>query len=79
VVRRLPLPGPISHGRGLRISLTVEEAAFEGTGALLLASVLERFFAAYVSINSFTQTRVVSSTRGEIKEWPARLGTRPLM
>jgi type VI secretion system protein ImpG len=79
VVRRLPLPGPISHGRGLRISLTVEEAAFEGTGVLLLASVLERFFAAYVSINSFTQTRVVSSTRGEIKEWPARLGTRPLM
>jgi type VI secretion system protein ImpG len=79
VVRRLPLPGPISHGRGLRISLTVEEAAFEGTGVLLLASVLERFFAAYVSINSFTQTRIVSSTRGEIKEWPARLGTRPLM
>lgn len=79
VVRRLPLPGPISHGRGLRVSLLLEEAAFEGTGVLLLASVLERFFAGYVSINSFTQTRAVSTTRGEIKEWPARLGTRPLM
>jgi type VI secretion system protein ImpG len=79
VVRRLPLPGPISHGRGLRITLSVEETAFEGSGALLLASVLERFFASYISINSFTQTRVVSLTRGEVKEWPARLGTRPLM
>jgi type VI secretion system protein ImpG len=79
VVRRLPLPGPISHGRGLRITLTMEDAAFEGTGVLLLAAVLERFFARYVSINSFTQTRVVSSTRGEVKEWPVRLGNRPLM
>jgi type VI secretion system protein ImpG len=79
VVRRLPIPGPISHGRGLRISIGVEETAFEGSGALLLASVLERFFASYISINSFTQTRVVSLTRGEVKEWPARLGTRPLM
>jgi type VI secretion system protein ImpG len=79
VVRRLPLPGPISHGRGLRITLTMEEASFEGAGVLMLAAVLERFFASYVSINSFTQTRVVSSTRGEIKEWPVRLGNRPLM
>jgi type VI secretion system protein ImpG len=79
VVRRLPVPGPISHGRGLRISLRMDEAAFEGTGILLLAAVLERFFAAYVSINSFTQTRVVSLTRGEVKEWPPRLGSRALM
>ena len=79
VVRRLPLPGPISHGRGLRITLDLDEAAFEGAGVFTLASVLDHFFAAYVSINSFTQTRVVSASRGEIKEWPPRLGQRPLM
>ena len=79
VVRRLPIPGPITYGRGLRISLSMEEAAFEGTGMLLLGSVLERFFAAYVTINSFTQTRLVSLTRGEVKEWPPRLGRRQLI
>ncbi|HTY92378.1 MAG TPA: type VI secretion system baseplate subunit TssF, partial [Steroidobacteraceae bacterium] len=79
VVRRLPMPGPITYGRGLRISLTLEEAAFEGTGMMILGSVLERFFAAYVTINSFTQTRILSLTRGEVKEWPPRLGRRQLI
>jgi type VI secretion system protein ImpG len=79
VVRRLPIPGPISHGRGLRITLGMDESAFEGVGVLPLAALLERFFAGYVSINSFTQTLVTSVTRGEIKEWPARLGSRQLL
>lgn len=79
VVRRLPIPGPITYGRGLRISVGLEDSAFEGTGVMLLGSVLERFFAAYVTINSFTQTRIVSLTRGEVKEWPSRLGRRQLI
>jgi type VI secretion system protein ImpG len=76
VVRRVPIPGPISYGRGLEISLTMDDASFEGTGILSLGSVLERFFARYVSINSFTQTRLQSATRGEVKTWPVRLGCR---
>ena len=76
VVRRVPIPGPISYGRGLEISLTMDDASFEGTGILSLGSVLERFFARYVSINSFTQTRLQSATRGEVKTWPVRLGSR---
>jgi type VI secretion system protein ImpG len=76
VVRRVPIPGPISYGRGLEISLAMDDASFEGTGILSLGSVLERFFARYVSINSFTQTRLHSATRGEVKTWPVRLGSR---
>ena len=34
----------------------VDELAFEGGSAYLLGSVLDRFFARYVSINSFTET-----------------------
>jgi len=76
VVRRMPVAGPISFGRGLEISLTLDDAAFEGSGLIALASVLERFFARYVSINSFTQMRLKSTARGEVKVWPVRTGRR---
>jgi type VI secretion system protein ImpG len=76
VVRRIPGAGPACYGRGLEVSVTVDEAAFEGTGVLPLAGVLDRFFARYASINSFTQTRVRSTLRGEIKTWPVRIGCR---
>jgi len=78
VVRRMPIEGPIAYGRGLEISLTLEDEAFEGAGIIVLASVLDRFFARYVSLNSFTQTRLHSATRGEVKTWPVRLGRRPI-
>ncbi|HEC16787.1 MAG TPA: type VI secretion system baseplate subunit TssF [Sedimenticola sp.] len=76
VTRRLPMPGPITFGRGIGITLTLDESAFEGIGAFLLGAVLDRFFAKYVSINSFTQTRVRTLDRGEIIQWPLRTGTR---
>jgi type VI secretion system protein ImpG len=76
VVRRVPMVGPISYGRGLDISLTVDEASFEGAGIVALGSVLERFFARYVSLNSFTQMRLRSSGRGDVKTWPVRVGCR---
>ncbi|MGE0384766.1 MAG: type VI secretion system baseplate subunit TssF [Gammaproteobacteria bacterium] len=74
--RRLPSPGPITFGRGLEITVTMEEAAFEGTGVFLLGAILEQFFARYVSINSFTETVLHSQDRGEIMRWPTRLGRR---
>ena len=79
IVERVPGRGPISYGRGLRISLDLDDAAFEGTGIVILGTVLERFFARYVSLNSFTRTELRSVDRGEIKLWPIRLGTRPTL
>jgi type VI secretion system protein ImpG len=79
VVKRMPTSGPMCYGRGLEISVTLDDAAFEGTGIVPLASVLEQFFARYVSLNSFTQTRLRSGSRGEIKTWPVRLGRRQLI
>lgn len=78
IVRRLPVDGPASFGRGLSISLDCDETAFEGGSVFLLGSVLERFFAKYVSINSFTETVLRSAQRGEIMRWPPRLGRRPI-
>jgi type VI secretion system protein ImpG len=77
--RRLPISGPVAFGRGLEVILTLDETAFEGMGVFLLGAVLERFFAKYVSINSFTETALKSVQRGEIVRWPARLGRRPAL
>jgi type VI secretion system protein ImpG len=79
VVRRIPMPGPMSFARGLEITLLLDDTAFEGAGVLTLASVLERFFARYVSLNSFAQTRVRSAARGDLKRWPVRTGARQLL
>jgi type VI secretion system protein ImpG len=79
IVRRMPLPGPISHGRGLGISLSLDDAAFEGIGLLPLAAALERFFGRYVSLNSFTQLTLRSASRGHIKQWPVRIGRRHVL
>ena len=74
ITRRMPSPGPIAFGRGLQISVTFDDAAFEGSGPFLLGAVLSEFFAQYVSINSFTETVVCTLARGEIMRWPARSG-----
>jgi type VI secretion system protein ImpG len=79
VTRRLPVSGPVAFGRGLEVTLTFDETAFEGMGVFLLGSVLERFFAKYVSINSFSETVLKSIQRKEIVRWPARLGRRPTL
>jgi type VI secretion system protein ImpG len=76
VTRPLPTSGPLTFGRGLEITLTCDESAFEGMGVFLLGAVLEEFFARYVSINSFTETVVRTSDRGEIMKWPIRTGRR---
>jgi type VI secretion system protein ImpG len=75
---RMPVRGPVSFGRGLQVTLTLDEAHFEGSGVFLLGSVLEQFFARYVSINSFTQAVLRTIDRGEIMRWPARIGQRHL-
>jgi len=79
IVRRVAAPGPISFARGLEISVTFDEAAFEGSGAFVLGAVLEQFFAKYVSLNSFTETVVRTKQRGEIVRWPTRMGIRQIL
>lgn len=79
IVRRVTAPGPISFARGLEITITFDEVAFEGTGAFVLGAVLEQFFAKYVSLNSFTETVVRTKQRGEIMRWPTRMGIRQIL
>ena len=89
VVRRLPPSGDrlsrargastLAFGRGLEISVDVDELAFEGGSAYVLGSVLERYFARHVSMNAFTETVLRSQSRGEINRWQPQWGTRPTL
>jgi type VI secretion system protein ImpG len=79
VVRRLPARGPIAFGRGLEITVDVDEMAFEGGSAFLLGAVLDRYFARYVSINSVAETVLRSQPRGEVNRWTPNWGTRPTL
>ncbi|HXP00503.1 MAG TPA: type VI secretion system baseplate subunit TssF [Luteibacter sp.] len=79
IVRRLPIAGPVTYGRGLEISLVCEDRAFEGSGAYLFGAVMQHFFARYVSLNSFTETVLHTQERNEVARWTARSGTRPIL
>ena len=79
VVRRLPMPGPITFGRGVAVTLEADDLSFEGASAFLLGCVLERFVARHVSINGFTQLRLHSPSRGDILNGRPRCGTRPIL
>ncbi|MEP2639704.1 type VI secretion system baseplate subunit TssF [Roseobacter sp.] len=78
-VRRLSEGALSTAVRGIEIRLGFDESAFQGTGCYVLGAVLERFFAKYVSLNSFTETSIHSPERGDIAQWPARSGRRVLI
>ena len=83
--------GPVSYthldvykrqgfARGTRIEMEFDEEQFSGAGAYLFASVLERFFGLYVSMNSFSQLVARSRQRKEpLEEWPPRAGQSVLI
>lgn len=79
VIRRVRERTGIGAGRGIEISVTLDDKAFEGSGAFLLGAILDRFFAEYSALNHFTETVICTNERGEIMRWPTRMGSkRPL-
>ena len=79
IIRRVPGEGPITFARGLEISLHFDENEFSGVGIFILGSVLREFFAKHVSLNSFTETVILSEQRGEVMRWPAKIGQQPII
>ena len=78
-IRRVRALSGVAAARGLEITITLEDRAFEGSGVFLLGAVLDRFLSEYVSINQFTQTVVRTPERSEIMRWPPRLGRRQVL
>ena len=79
LIRRLRQTNGFNAARGIEITVTFDEKAFEGSGIFLLGALLDRFFAEYASINTFTETVICSVQRGEIMRWPQRKGARKLI
>jgi type VI secretion system protein ImpG len=66
--------------RGTEITMTVDEDKLKGSSAILLGSVLSRFFSLYAHINSFTELVLRSESRQEEwKRWPPTAGEKALL
>ena len=79
VVRRFPQRAGTGAGRGLEITVLLDEKAFEGSGVFLLGAVLDRFLAEYAAMNHFTQTVIRTVERGEVMRFPPRAGARRIL
>lgn len=79
IVRRLPGAGVLSFGRGLEVTIEVDELAYEGASAFQFGAVLQQFLARHVSINSFVEVVLRSVSRGEINRWVPTWGKRPIL
>ncbi|MDQ3688010.1 MAG: type VI secretion system baseplate subunit TssF, partial [Acidobacteriota bacterium] len=66
--------------RGVETTIEFDEERYVGSGIYLFASVIERFLALYVSLNSFNQLVAKIKQREEVfKQWPPRVGEQTLL
>ena len=67
-------------GRGVEVKVVFDEERYTGRELFLFASVLERFFELYASLNTFTRTvaRLADGDR-EYHRWPTRAGGRAVL
>ncbi len=77
VTRRIGSGHTMAFARGKRVRLKLDDTAFENGQMFLFASVIDRFLAEFVSINSFVETVFESPEQGEFIHWPLRTGQRP--
>lgn len=75
VLGRIGGPTDGDYVRGLETTVTLDEENCRGVGVLLFASVLERFLAASIGVNSFHQLVAKTKQGGRlVKRFPARAG-----
>jgi len=66
--------------RGLEIALTLDEDLLGGEGEMFFfSSILDAFFAQYVSLNSFSKLQVTGAKLAEVYSWPARIGNQSIL
>jgi type VI secretion system protein ImpG len=70
----------IAFCRGLDIEIEFDEEQYIGSGVFLIASVLERFFALYSAVNSYSRlTARTRQRRALIRRWPPRIGEQRVL
>ncbi|MBP7243402.1 type VI secretion system baseplate subunit TssF [Amaricoccus sp.] len=79
VIERLPFAGPMCFGRGVEITLDIDQSLLSGHSALLLSGLIARLFARYAAVNSFVRTRTRLIQSQEDVPWPMTPGSRGLI
>jgi type VI secretion system protein ImpG len=70
----------LTPARGTAVEIELDEQQFTGGSVYLFASVLDRFFAGYASMNSFAQLTARTNLRKDpLNTWPPRAGTQTLL
>ncbi len=65
--------------QGTKITISVDETKFSGMSLYLFGCILERFFALYTTINSFTELVFTAPHRGVLYQWKPRAGEKTLI
>ncbi len=76
VTERLGIAGPLCFGKGVEITLDLDETVLTGGATLLLPALLNALFARHAAINSFVRTRTRSLQGQEEVLWPMSPGNR---
>jgi type VI secretion system protein ImpG len=65
--------------RGTAVTVELNEDNYVGVGAYLFGTILERFYALYASLNSYTRFTLKTKQRDVVASWPARAGEKVLV
>jgi type VI secretion system protein ImpG len=66
--------------RGLEIKLNMRQDQFASQGDMFLfGCILDQFLGGYASINTHTRLIIQEVLKGDLYQWPARLGDHPLI
>ncbi|MFE8070102.1 type VI secretion system baseplate subunit TssF [Marinobacteraceae bacterium S3BR75-40.1] len=66
--------------QGTEIQVTFSKPSYAGTSIYLFSAILDRFFAQFAQINTFTRVRIrLSGHHQDYCLWPARAGERELL
>jgi len=72
------MSGVMMRGREIRMNLRHDHFASQGD-LFLFGCVLDHFLGSYASINTFTNLIIKEVLKGELYQWPARIGDHPLI
>lgn len=76
----LNIDGHTTMCRGMEVEIEIDDLKLTGSSVYLFATILERFFAVYRSINSFSRVLIRTRTReGYLKKCPPRAGEKILL
>ncbi len=74
------LPGSGAIARGMEVTLDVDPARLEGSGAFLFGTMLDRFLGLYATINTYTRLHLrLHGQEAPLRSFAPRAGARPLL